>query len=40
MPETRAYMVAAYIVVAVVVVVYSVSLWRRGRGTRERNSGE
>lgn len=30
-PENRAYMVAAYVVVAVVLLLYTVSLWRRGR---------
>jgi hypothetical protein len=30
-PENRAYMVAAYVVVAVVLVLYTVTLWRRGR---------
>lgn len=31
MPETGNYMVAAYVVVAVVVVGYAFNLWRRGR---------
>jgi hypothetical protein len=30
-PENRAYMVAAYVVVAVVLLLYTVTLWRRGR---------
>ncbi len=30
MPETGSYMVAAYVVTAVVVVGYVVHLWRRG----------
>jgi len=30
MPENGSYMVAAYIVTAVIVVGYVVSLWRRG----------
>lgn len=31
MPETGNYMIAAYVVVAVVMVGYAVLLWRRGR---------
>lgn len=31
MPETGNYMIAAYVVVAVVVLGYVVNLWRRGR---------
>lgn len=31
MPDTGSYMVAAYIVTAVIVVGYTVNLWRRGR---------
>ncbi len=31
MPETGNYMIAAYVVVAVVVLVYVMVLWRRGR---------
>lgn len=31
MPDTGSYMVAAYIVTAVVVGGYVVSLWRRGK---------
>jgi hypothetical protein len=31
MPDTGSYMVAAYIVTAVIVVGYAVNLWRRGR---------
>jgi hypothetical protein len=31
MPETGNYMIAAYVVVAVVTVGYVVNLWRRGR---------
>jgi hypothetical protein len=30
-PQNAGYMVAAYIVVAVVVLGYAVSLWRRAR---------
>lgn len=30
-PQNGAYMIAAYIVVAVVVLMYTASLWRRGR---------
>ena len=30
MPDTGSYMVAAYIVTAVVIGIYVVSLWRRG----------
>lgn len=30
MPDTGSYMVAAYVVTAVVVVGYVVNLWRRG----------
>lgn len=33
MPDTGSYMVAAYIVTAVVIGIYVVSLWRRGNGT-------
>lgn len=31
MPDTGSYMVAAYVVTAVVIGGYVVSLWRRGR---------
>jgi hypothetical protein len=31
MPETGSYMIAAYVVTAVVLGGYVVSLWRRGR---------
>lgn len=31
MPDTGNYMIAAYVVVAVVVLGYVVNLWRRGR---------
>lgn len=31
MPDTGSYMVAAYIVTAVVIGIYVVSLWRRGK---------
>ena len=31
MPDTGSYMIAAYVVVAVVVLGYVVHLWRRGR---------
>jgi hypothetical protein len=31
MPESGNYMIAGYIVVAVMVVGYVVNLWRRGR---------
>jgi hypothetical protein len=31
MPETGNYMIAAYVVVAVVTVGYAVMLWRKGR---------
>jgi hypothetical protein len=31
MPDNSSYMVAAYVVVAVVVLGYAWSLWRRGR---------
>lgn len=30
-PDNGQYMVSAYIVVAVVVLLYTASLWRRGR---------
>jgi hypothetical protein len=30
MPETSGYMIAAYVVVAVVIVAYAGVLWRRG----------
>ena len=30
-PENRSYMIAGYLVVAVVVLLYTASLWRRGR---------
>jgi hypothetical protein len=29
-PQTGGYMVAAYIVAAVILVVYTIVLWRRG----------
>jgi hypothetical protein len=32
-PQNAGYMVAAYIVVAVVVVGYAMWLWRRGNGS-------
>lgn len=32
MPDTGNFMVAAYIVTAVIMVGYAVSLWRRSRG--------
>ena len=31
MPDTGIYMIAAYVVVAVVMLGYAVNLWRRGR---------
>lgn len=31
MPDNGGYMIAAYVVVAVVTVGYAVNLWRRGR---------
>ena len=31
MPDTGGYMIAAYVVVAVVMLGYAVNLWRRGR---------
>ena len=31
MPDNGSYMIAAYVVTAVVVVGYVVNLWRRGR---------
>ena len=31
MPDTGSYMIAAYVVVAVVMLGYAVNLWRRGR---------
>jgi hypothetical protein len=31
-PQNAGYMVAAYVVVAVVILGYALSLWRRGRG--------
>jgi hypothetical protein len=34
MPESGSYMIAGYIVVAVVVVGYVVNLWRRGNEKR------
>lgn len=36
MPDNGGYMIAAYVVVAVVVVGYAVNLWRRGRGPNDR----
>lgn len=30
-PQNAGYMVAAYVVVAVVILGYALSLWRRGR---------
>jgi hypothetical protein len=30
-PDNGSYMIAAYVVVAVVVLLYTASLWRRGR---------
>jgi hypothetical protein len=32
MPQNAGYMVAAYVVTAVIVVGYALSLWRRARG--------
>lgn len=31
MPDNGGYMIAAYVVVAVVVLGYTANLWRRGR---------
>ena len=31
MPQNGGYMIAAYVVVAAVVVGYTLNLWRRGR---------
>ena len=31
MPDTGNYMIAAYVVVAVVMLGYAINLWRRGR---------
>ncbi len=31
MPQNGGYMIAAYVVVAVVVLGYTLNLWRRGR---------
>ncbi len=31
MPDTGSYMIAAYVVTAVIMVGYAVSLWRRSR---------
>jgi hypothetical protein len=31
MPQNAGYMVAAYVVTAVILVGYAVTLWRRGR---------
>jgi len=31
MPQNGGYMIAAYVVVAVVVLGYAANLWRRGR---------
>jgi hypothetical protein len=30
MPDTGSYMIAAYVVVAVVMLGYAINLWRRG----------
>ena len=35
-PENGGYMVAAYVVTAVILVGYSVSLWRRARKAIKR----
>ena len=31
MPQNEGFMVAAYVVAAVIILVYAVTLWRRGR---------
>lgn len=36
MPETGSYMVAAYVVTAVVVLGYAAHLWRRGTPPEDR----
>ena len=39
-PQTGGYMVAAYIVAAVILLTYTVILWRRGKGAQEKASSE
>ncbi len=36
MPETGNYMIAAYLVTAVVVLGYALALWRRGNSSEDR----
>ena len=31
MPHNESYMIAAYVVAAVIILIYAVTLWRRGR---------
>lgn len=40
MIDTTGHMVAAYVVATIVYLVYSVSLWLRGRKYRERLEGD
>ncbi len=40
MPDNGGYMVAAYVVVAVVVLAYAASLWRRGKQPRPSGRGD
>ncbi len=37
MPETGNYLIAAYVVTAVVVLGYAVNLWRRGAPPEDRS---
>jgi len=39
-PDNAGYMVAAYVVTAVILVGYAVGLWRRARQAIGRNSAE
>lgn len=31
MPHNESYMIAAYVVAGVIILIYAVTLWRRGR---------
>ena len=39
-PDNGGYMVAAYVVTAVILVGYAVGLWRRARRADERRADE
>lgn len=40
MPNNGGYMIAAYVVAAVILVGYTAVLWRTAKGERRREKGE